>query len=79
MSITWPAGARETTEAQLLNTALASGDVLNVRAREVIRDGVSIERVVVVRVGKGAPVELTVASQVTDLAAALTAAAAVLS
>lgn len=77
--MTWPAGTRGTNEAQLLNTVLASGDVLNVRAREVIRDGVSIEKVVVVKVGKGAPVELTVASQVTDLAAALTSAAAVFS
>lgn len=77
--MTWPAGTRATNEAQLFNLVLASGEILNVRVREVTQGGSSIEKVVVIRVGKGAAVELTTASQVTDLAAALTSAAAVFS
>lgn len=79
MSFTWPAGTKDTKQVVLYNLALASGDVLRVGVQEVDTDGAVTSRKVIVRVGKGADVELVDALQVTDLAAALTAAAAVFS
>lgn len=79
MSMVWPAGTRHTDRATLYDLTLASGDQLRVQAQEVIRDGVSQERKVIIKVGKGSDVELTDLSQVTALRDALTAAAAVFS
>jgi hypothetical protein len=79
VSFTWPAGTRDTKRVTLYDLTLASGDVLRVQVQEVVRDGSVLERKVIVRVGKGQDVELVDATQVTDLAAALTAAAAVFS
>lgn len=79
MSMTWPAGTRHTDRATLYDQVLASGDQLRVQAQEVIKDGVSQERKVIVRIGKGADVDLTDVTQVTALRDALTAAAAVFS